>query len=252
MTTLIIHPALTVQRKSATRLAQDYLSLESPLKLETPPPDLHFIDGTLVSSIGIDDVRALIRSLQYHPYQSPIQVGLILMANMLTEEAQNSLLKTLEEPTEFTKFILTTPHEKFLLPTILSRSQKVYIKEKIIPRPQTEEEIAPDIIPIETFVGQDLVEKFLYIETLVNEDKETPGTIAAFLGELTQFYREALLSATRTREDESVTQHSADLKRISRAMHYINRNANKRLTLENLILHLEPSIMTRRKTVSKS
>lgn len=223
-------------------------------------PDLHLIDGTTASSIGIDEVRTLIRKLQFHPYEAPVQIGMIIMANMLTEEAQNSLLKSLEEPTEETRFILTTPHEKFLLPTIRSRAQKLFIKEKItaiIPKSakavqdgETENNMAEEIresdIPIEDFVRKDLVDKLLYLETLVNDEKEYPGSITQFLAELTELYREKLLHSTRKKDAKNAARHSAELKLISRTMHYISRNANKRISLENLILHLEQSIMLRR------
>jgi hypothetical protein len=276
MTTLIIHPDIVVQKNTAFGMVNRYFlhppddlpeaqapSLDMP-EMEIPKllihPDLHLIDGTVASSIGIDEVRSLIKKLQFHPYEAPVQIGMIIMANMLTEEAQNSLLKTLEEPTEETRFILTTPHEKFLLPTIRSRAQKQFIKEKItavIPKAapairegETEEdregEIRDSDIPIEDFVRKDLVDKLLYLEVLVTDDKEYPGAIIRFLAELTQLYREKLIDAARSNDTENASRHSAELKRISRAMHYINRNANKRLTLENLILHLEQSIMLRR------
>lgn len=278
MTTLIIHPDISVQKNTAYEMVHNYFSRTVPqednlaippipikdITLEIPKllmhPDLHLIDGTIASSVGIDEVRTLIKKLQFHPYEAPVQIGMIIMANMLTEEAQNSLLKTLEEPTEETRFILTTPHEKFLLPTIRSRAQRMFIKEKItaiipkaakaVQKGETEndmdEEIRESDIPIEDFSHKDLVEKLLYIETLVNDDKEYPGSITQFLAELTEHYREKLLHVTRKNDIKNAARHSAELKLISRTLHYISRNANKRLSLENLILHLEQSIMLRR------
>ena len=245
MTTLIIHPEIEIQKKSALDLAGEYLDLSSfkdANLLELQHPDLHLIDGTIVTSIGIDDVRELIRRLQYQPYQSSAQVGLIIMANMLTEQAQNSLLKTLEEPTSQTQFILTTPHEKYLLPTILSRSQKLFVREKIattasrITKPDTTQSA-------DTFLKLDLVDRFLYIETLVKQDKETPGAIDDFLGDLLEHYRIELLHATREKNSDEASVFSQKIRNINRARHFINKNANKRLTLENLILQLEKSIM---------
>lgn len=239
MTTLIIHPEIEIQKKSAFILASDLLNSKLSPALEIHPPDLHLLDGTITSSIGIEEVRELIRKLQYHPYEAPIQIGLIIMANMLTEPAQNSLLKTLEEPTPQTQFILTTPHEKFLLPTILSRSKIQYVSERIAVKTQASDSKTA----IDLFLKKDLVDKFLAIENLVNCEKEEPGSVHEFLADLVIHYRQELVNATRQQDDPSRRILAEHIRRINRAVHFISRNANKRLTLENLILQLEPSIM---------
>ena len=246
MTTLIIHPELAIQKKHASELASTYLNITLTPAFDAIPPDLHLLDGTLSSSIGIDDVRNLIKQLQYHPYQSPHQVGLILMANMLTEEAQNSLLKILEEPTPQTRFILTTPHEKFLLPTILSRSQKIFVPESLPPVRISSDETGEQAPDIRSFLSSSVVDRFLHVEELVAADKETRGTIMEFLAELLQFYRVHLLKATRAKQLDRAKARSQDIHTINRAVHFISKNTNKRLTLENLILQLEKSIMLSR------
>ena len=241
MTTLIIHPEIEIQKKNAFTLASNLLNIDLTPNLETPPPDLHILDGTVVSSIGIDEVRELIRKLQYHPYEAPLQIGLIVMANMLTEPAQNSLLKTLEEPTSQTEFILTTPHEKFMLPTILSRAKIHYISEEIVIK--SPKDTAEEREPISIFLKKDLVDKFLEIEDLVKQEKDAPGSVHEFLADLIVHFRKELVDATRGSDDPKRRIFSEHIRKINRAVHFISRNANKRLTLENLILQLEPSIM---------
>lgn len=252
MTTLIIHPAIDVQIKHAYSLAGELIGKTITPEFATAYPDIHVLDGTEVTSIGIDLVRELIRSLQYFPYEAPVQIGMIIMANMLTEEAQNSLLKSLEEPTRHTTFIMTTPHEKFLLPTILSRSQKIYVPEMLIPGsgsdPQSKKTSRkavrkPSGTDPTRFATLDLVDKLLFIDTLLEKDKETPGATMEFLAGLASTYRMQLLDATRRNDQTAGTESTQALRRINRAVHYISRNANKRLTLENLILHLENRIM---------
>lgn len=88
-------------------------------------PDLHVLDGTK-EKLGIDTVREFVRKLQYFPYEAPNQVGIILFADALTEEAQNFLLKPLEEHSEKTHYILTASHEKKILETVRSRCKTIF------------------------------------------------------------------------------------------------------------------------------
>lgn len=237
MTTLIIHPSTIVQTQKALELAQKLLVRK--FDLDSPPPDLHLISGINRSSIGIDDVKKLIKSMQYQPYEAPVQIGLILLSNMLTIEAQNSLLKTLEEPGEQAVYILTSPHERFLLPTIISRSKKIYIAEELKSERKTQSEI-PDA---EKFLDQDLVTKFLKLEDLIATDKDAPGTINDFLNEILSYLRAKLNNAIAEKNLTETEILRKKVKNVFKALHFISRNSNKKLTLENLILQLEESIM---------
>ena len=69
--------------------------------------DVHIIESE-TASIGIDEVKSLLYSLQYKPLSHEKQFGIILNAYLLTTEAQNVLLKSLEEPSKNTEFILGT------------------------------------------------------------------------------------------------------------------------------------------------
>jgi len=75
--------------------------------------------------VGIDTVRSAIRTAQFAPVQGDRKVCLIPMAEGLTTEAANALLKTLEEPPREMAFVLLAAHTTDLLPTIVSRSRIV-------------------------------------------------------------------------------------------------------------------------------
>jgi DNA polymerase-3 subunit gamma/tau len=75
------------------------------------------------SNRGIDDVRELKEAVHTLPYESTHKVYIIDEVHMLTKEAFNALLKTLEEPPSHVVFILATTEEEKLLDTILSRCQ---------------------------------------------------------------------------------------------------------------------------------
>jgi hypothetical protein len=75
--------------------------------------------------VGIDQVRGAIRASQFAPVQGDRKVCLIPIAEGLTPEAANALLKTLEEPPREMAFVLLAEHTADLLPTIVSRSRIV-------------------------------------------------------------------------------------------------------------------------------
>lgn len=83
--------------------------------------DLYEIDAA--SNRGIDDIRELKEAVHTMPYESKQKVYIIDEVHMLTKEAFNALLKTLEEPPAHVIFILATTEEEKLLDTILSRCQ---------------------------------------------------------------------------------------------------------------------------------
>lgn len=87
----------------------------------TKPMDLYEIDAA--SNRGIDDIRELKEAVHTMPYESKQKVYIIDEVHMLTKEAFNALLKTLEEPPAHVVFILATTEVDKLLDTILSRCQ---------------------------------------------------------------------------------------------------------------------------------
>ncbi len=84
--------------------------------------DVMEIDGA--SNRGIDEIRALRDTVKYAPATSKFKVYIIDEVHMLTKEAFNALLKTLEEPPSHVKFMFATTEPEKVLPTILSRCQR--------------------------------------------------------------------------------------------------------------------------------
>lgn len=85
-------------------------------------PDVIEIDAA--SNRGIDDIRDLINKVKYAPIRGKYKVYIIDEVHMMTSEAFNALLKTLEEPPANVVFILATTEPFKLMPTILSRVQR--------------------------------------------------------------------------------------------------------------------------------
>jgi len=80
--------------------------------------------------LGIDQIRQLIKSLSLRAWRQPVRVVAIYELQQASEAAQNALLKTLEEPPQNTVIIITCPHPKLLLPTIVSRCQIITLPPK--------------------------------------------------------------------------------------------------------------------------
>lgn len=74
------------------------------------------------ATIGVDDIRLQLNNdILVKPYSRPYKVYIIDEAEKMTEQAQNAMLKTIEEPPEYAVILLLTVNAKLLLPTILSR-----------------------------------------------------------------------------------------------------------------------------------
>ncbi len=87
----------------------------------TSEVDIYEIDAA--STRGVDDIRALREAVHTLPYESRYKVYILDEVHMLTKEAFNALLKTLEEPPAHVVFILATTEEEKLLDTVRSRCQ---------------------------------------------------------------------------------------------------------------------------------
>ena len=90
---------------------------------------LDIIEMDAASNRGIDDIKDLIEHTKYKPTSALYKVFIIDEVHMLTTQAFNALLKTLEEPPNFVKFILATTDPLKLPATILSRTQHFRFKK---------------------------------------------------------------------------------------------------------------------------
>ncbi|MEQ8845126.1 MAG: DNA polymerase III subunit gamma/tau [Phycisphaerales bacterium] len=86
--------------------------------------DTDVIEIDAASNRGVDNARDLIANAGYMPLRGKLKVYIIDEVHMLTKEAFNALLKTMEEPPEHVKFILCTTEANKVPPTIQSRCQR--------------------------------------------------------------------------------------------------------------------------------
>ncbi|MCS6957529.1 MAG: DNA polymerase III subunit gamma/tau [Aquificaceae bacterium] len=178
-------------------------------------PDLIEIDAA--SNRGIDDIRSIRDAVSYAPLKGKYKVYILDEAHMLTKEAFNALLKTLEEPPPRTIFILCTTEYEKIMPTILSRCQRlVFSKIK-------EDHIVENLKRICQNEGLSCEEKALYLlaklsdggmrdavslldqTSTYGEGKVTVQLVQEFLGIVSQErVREFLLMLLNSQVDDAL------------------------------------------------
>lgn len=92
-----------------------------------------YVEMDAASNRGIDDIRDLLEKAAYAPANARFKVYMIDEVHMLSKEAFNALLKTLEEPPEHIKFILATTDPQKIPVTILSRCLQFNLKQMPVP-----------------------------------------------------------------------------------------------------------------------
>lgn len=110
---------------------------------------IDYIEMDAASNRGVDDMQQLLEQAVYSPSNARFKVYMIDEVHMLTTHAFNAMLKTLEEPPEYVKFILATTDPQKLPVTVLSRCLQFNLKQ--MPPPQI-------IGHLENILGQEKVE----------------------------------------------------------------------------------------------
>ncbi len=111
-------------------------------------PDIIRVAHEKPNSISVDDIREQVNNtIMIKPYQGPYKVYIIDHADLMTPQAQNALLKTIEEPPQYAVIMLLVENAEVLLPTINSRCVMLrlrYIKDMLIKRYLMENLKVPD------------------------------------------------------------------------------------------------------------
>jgi len=216
------------EEKSNLRSFLSYiLKTKEPLSLETlsSHPDIHNLEITDKLSIGIEDIKLFQKKLIYKPFQESSQLGIIHDAQKLTHEAQNSLLKALEESDDNTIYVLAVDNEKNLLPTIRSRARIIYSHvEKGNESPFQE-----------NFFELDLISQFEKIEK-ASEDRSQSLEL---INQVENYLKTKFEINIKNGNIDGSKKFLEDLKVIQESREKINSNCNRRLTLESMIIQLK-------------
>ncbi|MDP2664267.1 MAG: hypothetical protein Q8P08_02420 [bacterium] len=238
-------------------------------KLSSSP----FIKNRGKKEIKIGQIRDLIRKLSLKPYSSPIKAALIDESHLMNQEAQTSLLKTLEEPRGRTLLILVSDSPEYLLPTITSRVQTVkfypvrkeeirdFVQKEKVPQEEIEEivevssgkpgkvidmladskklsEFNRKIKEISKISDSSLATRFQYAKDLSEDPKEIKETLDVWLS----YFRKILLLKIKDKEKSdkySLVSLKNIINFIQETWLVISKtNVSARLALERLMLEL--------------
>lgn len=173
------------------------------------------------SSIGIDQMKELKAWSNSKPFRSNFKLAVILEAEKLTEQAQNSILKLLEEPNRYNSFILVTNNPKSLLATILSRCELIVDKNEY-----------DSLFDIKKFLEMDLLDRLTFVKELsLDKDiKQRNERIESFFLALAQNYRKELRAGSNV---------SNRIKTLSECRELIDANVSIKNSLAYLCIKLE-------------
>lgn len=197
-------------------------------------PDFFFLEPK-DDEIKIVQIRDLHNKLSLRSYSAPCKAAIIKQAHTLNTEAQSAFLKLLEEPKGQTVFILLSEYPERLLPTILSRVEKLrfYADSPVNSDKVLQTKIAVDLSQI---ANKDLFWRFAYAQKLTENHEEVLRLLNLWL----VYFREQLFAAMA---GERTLYPTDKLCKILNSLQTTSlllstTNVNPRLALEILMLEL--------------
>jgi len=211
---------ITKNKNEATSYASDLLK-----KREVDPLDISL--QTYEKAMGIEDVRKIQKAILLKPFRGKTKAVIIDAYENITLEAQNALLKILEEPPANTIIVIITTKRELILPTIISRCKVIVLQEKEIELTEI------DLLELRDALNILLNGKIgskLKIAQDVAKDKENT---ALWLEKMAVFVRNKLT------HDNNNIKYLNFLKELQKTYKTIeSTNVNQRTALENLFLLL--------------
>lgn len=212
---LLVHPDLNIRQTEIDKI------LENNGFSQNHPDLLLLEDG---EKLGIEQVRKIQEFLSLKPYQSDKHALVLVAAENLSLDAQNALLKTLEEPAGEAIIVLGAGSEEQLLPTITSRCHIINLNSD---RPNTatpkSEKWQKEV---ERLLNTPIEQRFQFIEKLSEREE--------FLAFLVSYFRQKLLENPQPETQKFTTI-------LMQGEKWAKQNVNIRAILEYLILNLPKS-----------
>jgi DNA polymerase III gamma/tau subunit len=190
-------------------------------------------------SIGVESVRNWMRKLQLKPIKFKSRLAVIRNAERLTVEAQNSLLKVLEEPPESVQVVLLSSQAEVLLPTVLSRvvveskNQKSSIENQILNNEAEEK--------FRKILTTEPMARLVKTAELANTREAAEKLVIDWLHMSHEWLTSPPLRGRAGGRQLSRTELLRVAKLLTRALKYLKANTHSQLTMDWLLLRL-PSV----------
>lgn len=203
-------------------------------------------------SIGIEQIRELEHRISLRPYQSPWSVLIINNADLLTTEAQNALLKTLEEPPPHGKIILESQTANVFLPTIISRCEGISLEQS---QHYQTEDLLTCLDTIHKINRETIGQKLNSVDSIAKTREETDAWIDMALWAVHRVFeirndmnRKIMLKdldKTLINYTENFP-HSSTVKLLRallNAHRYLAANVNYKLALDDIFIGTDPDLL---------
>lgn len=211
---------LAKEKSKASEYISDFLK-----EREVNPIDINL--QAFEKAMGIEDVRNIQKSILLKPFKGKTKAVIIEAYENITPEAQNALLKILEEPPANTIIIISVSKKELMLPTILSRCKIIALKEK--EQSMTNEGIAKLNGILNTIFDGNIGDKLKIAQDVAKNKDEA----IIWLEKMIIFVREKLI------KNHTESKYLIFLKSLQKTYMAIkSTNVSKRAALENLFLSI--------------
>lgn len=182
---------------------------------------------TYEKTMGIENVRNIQKAILLKPFRGKTKAVIIDAYGNITHEAQNALLKVLEEPPNNTIIVIIASKKELFLPTILSRCKVIILQEEEIKLTQEDSSKLKEALNI--LLNGKTGDK-LKIAQDIARDK---GDVTLWLEKMAVFLENKLKQDSK---DSKLLNFLKELQKTYKAIK--STNVNQRITLENLLLSL--------------
>ncbi len=196
---------------------------EHDIKIENNPDVLSIKLAEEKKSIGIGTVKDTIKALGQKPFSHKYKLLVVWDADLMTIEAQNTLLKVLDEPPTYATIILCAPTKTSVLPTILSRCKRVELRTKT--HEINDETSKTKENPFKLNLG----ERLTWAAETSKEDREV----------VIEIIEDLILSIEKLLKNKTTSQDAKILTMLSEIRNdLLKTNVNLKLALEYLVLSI--------------
>ncbi|MCL6096171.1 MAG: hypothetical protein M1444_00595 [Patescibacteria group bacterium] len=188
-------------------------------------------------TVGIEDIRTIQKRLFLKPAKGSLKTVIIEAYEGLTIEAQNSLLKVLEEPPESAIIMVVVLNKNLILPTILSRCKVIEIKEDL--QELTEQEISRRLNILKSILKNGVGKKLKLAQDFGKSREEATIWLEQMLIATRKILIDRIIDPSEKERTLSTSECLNILKRFQKTYTIIKTaNVNQRFALENLFLSL--------------
>ncbi|MEK7532929.1 MAG: hypothetical protein AAB542_00685 [Patescibacteria group bacterium] len=183
-------------------------------------------------SIGIADIRVFIKKLAFTPHEGSHIAGIIENSEKLSIEAQQALLKTLEEPPIHAYIIMGIPNTALLLPTIISRCMCVNLQDTVAQ--YTPEQFQKNAAQLHTLITASPGKRVAILSTLGTTKEDLGHWIDEAIGTL----RNEILEHPNSADNQPTKKRAHLVHALIETRKYRENNVNLLLLLERAFLTL--------------